>query len=218
VLGSRGERGYAVSGEQSSVGPAETPPSTQVDEEGDVLVTQETFGPPPGPGYASGWWASPSARHAHGLPGSVLLGKPGVPVTSVVPAGPGGGGPDAAISDRRIAYATGDEAGGEAVSVLELHTGTLTRVLSFPPFPNTSGLLGIALSGTRLSWAEQDTEPVGGGGSIPGGGSFFTCRIEALGPPRLETMEIGSVPASPLVVTGVLGAQQSGLPCTDYEA
>jgi hypothetical protein len=126
--------------------------------------------------------------------------------------------PEAAISDGRIVYASRGDHGGETLSAVDLQSGGSTGLITFPPFPNTSGLLGIGLDGDTLAWAEQDTEPVGSHTSLPGGGSEFTCRTEALGAPTLHTFDIATLPAAPMTITGVKGAQQTGLPCTALES
>jgi hypothetical protein len=185
------------------------PPSTAVDDLGDLLVTETGSRPPPSTRASLGWWASPGRPVAHEL---ALLttdsafsdakpsGKPSAPTVA------------AALSHGRIAYATGGRYVGERIQVLNLHTG---RTRTAVRLQGETGLLGLDLTGDKLTWTQQNTVPVGTHQLI-GGGELTTCNVVPLGDAKLMTVRLRSLPASGVTVGKPLPAADQP-PCTALE-
>lgn len=161
----------------------------QVDDSGDVLVTEGCCGAPPGqlahiaqpPPIRSGWWwaraGSNVGREAH-------LGS------------------DAVLSDGRVAFLSGDGNTGNstAIEVRNLLAGTTRTVVLFT---GSAGANSLALSGNGLAWVQQSTVLNVVGGPTPGGGSFESCTTVALSPPELASLDLRNNPSAPVVVGGV---------------
>lgn len=187
-----------------------TPPSTAVDDLGDVLVTETIRRPPPSTRASSGWWASPARPVAHEL-SQLITTESAIsnanPAYETVPSGA------AAIAHGRIAYATGGRYSGERVQVLNLRSG---RTQTAVRLQGETGLLGLGLAGDELAWAQQNTLPVGSRQRI-GGGELITCNVVPLGDAKLMSIRLGSLPASGLRVGKPLPAADQP-PCTEFES
>ena len=103
-------------------------PNTQIDAEGNVLVTSRDFFAHPGRGEAFGWWGTPRTR----------VGRP-----------LNNGAFSASLSDGRIAYVTDDE---ESIDVLNLATGKTRTIVTFSGSVSPDSL---GLSNGVLAWAQR---------------------------------------------------------------
>ncbi len=161
----------------------------QVDEYGDVLVTEECCGAPPGqlahiaqpPEKRKGWWW---ARAGSTVGHETHLGS------------------DAVLSDGRVAFLSTDASSPEGITidVRNLLAGTTKPVVTFSGSASADSL---ALSGNGLAWAQQSTVVNVVRGPAPGGGSFESCTPVALSPIELASLDLRDIPSSPVVVRGV---------------
>jgi hypothetical protein len=119
----------------------------------------------------------------------------------------------AALSHGRIAYATGGRYVGERIQVLNLHTG---RTRTAVRLQGETGLLGLDLTGDKLTWTQQNTVPVGTHQRI-GGGELTTCNVVPLGDAKLMTVRLRSLPASGVRLGKPLPAADQP-PCTSLES
>jgi hypothetical protein len=160
----------------------------QVDNHGDVLVTEGCCGTPPGqlahvaqPVEIRGWWwARAGSRVGH----ETHLGS------------------DAVLSAGRVAFFSADagNSGGRTIDVRNLLAGTTRRVVVFTGSVSADSL---ALSGNELAWAQQSTVVNVLSGPAPGGGSFESCTPVPLSPIELANLDLRNIPSSPVVVHGV---------------
>jgi hypothetical protein len=160
----------------------------QVDDHGDVLVTEECCGAPPGqlahiaqrPEIRKGWWwarAGSTAGHETHL------------------------GSEAVLSDGRVAFLSTDASNPESmtIDVRNLLAGTTRTVVVFSGSASADSL---ALSGNGLAWAQQST--VVNVLSGPTAGGFFEeCTRVPLSPLELANLDLRDIPSSPVVVRGV---------------
>jgi hypothetical protein len=161
--------------------------SIQVDNRGNVLVTEGSCGAPPGqlahvaqPLERRGWWW---ARVGSTVGHDTQLGE------------------DAVLSDGRVAYFSNEAcsfagAPGGTIAVKNLFTDATRTVVAF------SGSLGgetLALSGNRLAWAQQST--VLNVTLAPG---MESCGYVPLSPVELTTLNLRDSPSPPVLVSGVL--------------
>jgi hypothetical protein len=106
-------------------------PGTQIDSQGNVLVTSEELSPGPGGGEEFGWWATPRSRAGHSLHNGAF---------------------SASLSDGRIAYFAYVSESERSIDVLNLATGKTRSAVTFsgPVSPE-----GLGLSNNILAWAQQ---------------------------------------------------------------
>ncbi len=183
VLGARDGRSlYRVRG---TLGWPNSTITTQVDDEGDVLVTTSHF-IPPGP-QSEGWWATPGDPVEHSL-GRLDAARP---LGSAASAGGVGAGysAEAALSGGRIAYV-----GDERLELLDLRRGTRRTVAEFP---GLVGVLGVDLGGGELAWAQQASRWEGGSETTADGGRTCRADLVALAPVELITVETARLAARP---------------------
>ncbi len=183
---------------------------TAVDSLGDVLVTVTNHHPPPSTQASSGWWATPRSPAAHALPALITTG-PAISSSGARGEPPRTGA--AALSDGRVAYATGSGYEGERIEVLNVRNRRTRTVIQMR---SEMWLLGLDFAGDALTWAQQSAVPEGSGGPVPGGGTYFSCVIKPLGPAELRFVDLRSVTASGLVVGEPLPAADQP-PCTQFE-
>jgi hypothetical protein len=161
----------------------------QVDERGDVLVSEGCCAAPPGrlahaampPAPRKGWWwARAGSKVGH----EVKLGE------------------GAALSDGRVAFFSTEPRGSEnpTIEVRNLLAGTARTAVVFT---GSASAESLALSGEELAWAQQSTVVQVLSRPTPGGGSFESCTRVALGPIELASLDMRSNPTSPVVVGGV---------------
>ncbi len=185
----------------NQITPPRTPPRTtgggrpsttsgiQVDDNGDVLVTEGCCGAPPGqlahiaqpPPIRSGWWwarARSTAGHETHL------------------------GSDAVLSDGHVAFLSTDASGPESttIDVRNLLAGRTRTVVVFTGSVSANSL---ALNGNGLAWAQQSTVVNVLSGPTAGGGSFENCTPVPLSPLELASLDLRDIPSSPVVVRGV---------------
>jgi hypothetical protein len=154
----------------------------QVDDNGDVLVTEGCCGAPPGQlahvaqplRERSGWWW---ARAGSKVGLEIHLGD------------------DAVLFDGRVAFLE-----GRTLDVRNLVAATTRPVVTFTGSASASSL---AFSGNELAWAQQSSVLNVLRGPAPGGGSFESCTSVALSPVELASVNLRDVPSSPIVVRGV---------------
>ena len=161
----------------------------QVDDNGDVLVTEGCCGAPPGqfahiaqpPPIRSGWWW---ARAGSTVGHETRLGS------------------DAVLSDGRVAFLSTDASDPESttIDVRNLLAGTTRTVVDFTGSASANSL---ALSGNELAWAQQSTVVNVLSGPAPGGGSFESCTPVPLSPIELASLDLRDIPSSPVLVRGV---------------
>jgi hypothetical protein len=161
----------------------------QVDDYGDVLVTEGCCGAPPGQlahiaqpaGTRSGWWW---ARAGSTVGHETHLGN------------------GAVLSDGRVAFLSTEAGSPESktIDVRNLLAGTTRTVVTFSGSASASSL---ALSGNQLAWAQQSTVLNVLSGPAPGGGYFESCTTVPLSPPELASLNLRDIPSSPVVVRGV---------------
>lgn len=180
---------------------------TQVDADGDVLVTDSSTAAGPISGSSAGWWASPadpSGQSLEALSGgaTVIEGLP----NNVASADLGA----AALSAGQIAYLTGAQYYGEQIHVLTIATGATRTVAEFPGVVHVEGL---DLSGNELAWAQQSGVPVSAEGPAPNGGHLFTCTEETIGPHQLTSLDLRYLRSAPIIVGPPLPAADEP-PCT----
>lgn len=162
--------------------------TTEIDAQGDVLVTSIFFGPPPTGALSSGWWASPADHAARELPELRATGG----VVSSAPRGPETIRGAAALSDGRIAYVTESRAEGEQLELLDLRTGRKRPVADFT---GEGHIVGLDLSADELAWAQESTAR-----EVINGPGFESCQTIALGPVQLARMDLKDLPATPLAI------------------
>jgi hypothetical protein len=150
----------------------------QVDSRGDVLVTSGCDARTPRelahiaqPAcVTTWWWAGPRSPVGH----KTTLGS------------------DVILSEGRVAFLPGD---GE-IDVRDLVDGTTREVVAF------SGSLGpaagLALSGTRLVWAQQSTVT-----NVVDTPDSESCTSVPLGPVELASLSLANLPSSPVQLTGL---------------
>ncbi len=161
----------------------------QVDERGDVLVTEGCCGAAPGqlayaaqpPGIRKGWWW---ARAGSTVGHEIHLGG------------------DAVLSDGRVAFLSTDASNPNSttIEVRNLLAGTTRTVVVFSGSVSAESL---ALSGNELAWAQQSTVLNVVRGPIAGGGLSESCTTVALSPPELASLDLRDMPHKPVVVSGV---------------
>jgi hypothetical protein len=160
----------------------------QLDDKGDVLVTEGCCGTPPGqlahiaqpaPIRRGWWWARAGSTAGH----ETQLGD------------------DAVLSDGRVAFLSTDAGNPESttIDVRNLPAGTTKTVVVFTGSVSATSL---ALSGNELAWAQQSTVVNVLSGPTPGGGSFERCTPIALSPIELVSLDLRDTPSSPVVVRG----------------
>jgi hypothetical protein len=185
----RGRRLYATSVAAES--PSRASFTTQLDGQGDVLVTSSFFIPPAA--KSSAWWATPSDPVAHRLSSlasdqeAAFAGESQLTGAAVLSAG-------------RIAYLTAGTHGGvdeEQIALLDLRRRATRPVVVFP---GLVGVLGLDLSGQKLAWAQQRSIFEGGSETTPSGGVFSSCQTVTLGPVQLTSVELARLAAKPLLV------------------
>jgi hypothetical protein len=161
----------------------------QVDDYGDVLVTEGCCGASPGQlahiaqpheKRKGWWWARAGSTVGH----ETQLGD------------------DAVLSDGRVAFLSPDAGNPESmtIDVRNLLAGTTRTVVVFSGSVSADGL---ALSGNGLAWSQQSTVVNVVSGPAPGGGSFESCTPVALSPIELASLDLRDIPSSPVVVRGV---------------
>ena len=159
----------------------------QVDDHGDVLVTEGCCGTSPGqlahlaqPLQIKGWWW---ARAGSTVGQETHLGS------------------DAVLSDGRAAFLSTDASDPESttIDVRNLLAGTTRTVVVFTGSVSANSL---ALSGNGLAWAQQSTVVNVLSGPTAGGGSFESCTPVALSPLELASLNLRDIPSSPVVVSG----------------
>jgi hypothetical protein len=99
-------------------------------------------------------------------------------------------GPDASLSDGRIAYVGSREGPGSAIDVLTLATGRRHTVTTFS---GTAGVSGVALAGDELAWGQRSSAIV----ATQGG-----CGTVFLSPPQVATVNLRVLPSEPFAETG----------------
>jgi hypothetical protein len=161
--------------------------SVQVDDLGDVLVTEGSCGVPsgqlahvaqPAERHRGWWWATTGSTVGR----ETRLGR------------------DAVLSDGRVAFFSADSclfagAPGGSIEVKNLLTGTARTVVAF------SGSLGgvsLALSGDRLAWAQQSTVL-----NVVRNPGMEECGYVPLSPVELTTLDLRDIPSSPTAIGGV---------------
>lgn len=151
--------------------------TTQLDSDGDVLVTSYTSHVPQT--AVHGWWGN--ARTQVGQPLTPVL-RPFIPLPTPTPS----------LSEGRIAYwATSDEREGGSIDVLNLATGA-TRTLV--PFSGSAGVEGFSLGEGVLAWAQQSYRYVAEG----------CARLTPVGSPELAIKPL-SAPGPPITSTPIRG-------------
>lgn len=150
----------------------------QVDQYGDVLV-HETVGcctaktAQPPPLPQWWWWAKPRAAVGH----LVALGN------------------DAELSGGRVAFFSSDPSdGAETIDVADLRAGVTRAIVTFP---GTASASSLGFSGNGLAWAQQSTVV-----NVTKTPDTYSCTRVALGPLQLVSVDLRSVPSSPLVEDG----------------
>jgi hypothetical protein len=160
----------------------------QLDDNGDVLVTEGCCGAPPGqlahiarpaPIRRGWWWARAGSTAGH----ETQLGG------------------DAVLSEGRVAFLSTDAGSPESttIDVRNLLAGTTKTVVAFSGSVSAHGL---ALSGNELAWAQQSTVVDVLSGPTPSGGSFERCTPVALSPIELASLDLRDTPSSPVAVHG----------------
>jgi hypothetical protein len=160
----------------------------QVDNNGDVLVTEGCCEAPPGqlahiaqpaPRRSGWWWARAGSTVGH----ETHLGS------------------DAVLSDGRVAFLSPNAGNPESttIDVRNLLASTTRTVVVFTGSVSANSL---ALSGNKLAWAQQSTVVNVLSGLSPGGGSFENCTPVALSPLELASLDLRDIPSSPVVVYG----------------
>jgi hypothetical protein len=152
----------------------------QVDSRGDVLMTSGCGATSPGqlahiaqPACVTSWWWA-RARSVVGY--QTTLGS------------------DAVLSDGRVAFLP--RAGG-GIDVRDLLDGTTRTVVAFSG--SVSPLYeALALSGTRLVWAQQSTVV-----NVVRTADSESCTSVPLSPVELASLDLPNIPSTPVLETGV---------------
>jgi len=157
----------------------------QVDDRGDVLVAAESSAEAPGelahsaqpaPERSVYWWAQLGAKRGH----EVQLGKAAV------------------LSDGRVAFFS---AGGEAIGVKDLHTGTTRTIVRLAGSVSADGprgeAEGLSLSGNELAWVQQSSVL-----QVTRTQFGETCTSVPLSPVEILSVDLRRLPSSPVVVSG----------------
>jgi len=165
--------------------------TTEIDAQGDVLVTS-TFFIPPAP-QSFGWWATTADPAGHELPELRTTGQ----VISSTARGPEVITGAAALSEGRIAYVSNGAQEGEQIDLLDVHSGGNRPVADFT---GEARVVGLDLSASELAWAQENTVTEVSSGPVPGGGFYQRCRTMALGPVQLAGIEERQLPATPLLI------------------
>jgi len=149
--------------------------NVQVDRSGDVLVyatlgydTARLAVPAPPPQWW--WWARPKATTARLL----FEHRNGV---------------DAQLSDRRVAFSSGN-----SIAVMDLHSGS-TRTIA--TFTGTATAYYLGLTGNELAWAQQSSV-----WTCTAAGSLITYTRVLLTPTQLVGIDLRSIGSAPLVIDG----------------
>lgn len=177
------------------------PPITAVDDLGDVLVTETAHLIPASRSF--GWWATPISPFKHEL---FRLGTTAAGLTHGFSKYGSESVGEAALSQGRLAYVSGGE-----IRLLDLRhrkTRTVAR------FRGEAHVLGLDLQGDVLTWAQQNTLPVGHRGVLPGGGNF-SCEVVPLDKPELESVNLKSLGPAPTIGKPLPEANRP--PCTEEE-
>jgi len=176
--------------------PDPEPTTTQIDSRGDVLVTGPFFIPPGA--VAVAWWGDQHIRVGHVLDGLEVGSAPEpwqtrywAPLVA------------ASLSNGELAYATYPRVHGERIVVRNLLTDTTRTVARFP---GSADVLGVALRGTRLAWAQQSL-----GFTTPTKTDECVTQTHALGPVQLVTANAEQ--ARPITEPGAAVAPPLGPMC-----
>jgi hypothetical protein len=158
---------------------------TQLDSEGDVLVTG-TCGEAPGL-VKFGWWGGPETP----------VGRPLTTFSEST-------GVAASLSEGRIAYAALGQGEGESIDVLTLATGNTRTVVTFS---GSARVDGIGLGETVLAWAQDSYEY-----ALVNVGEYFCVGTKPVGSTELTETPL-SVSAQPIIVSANPGPRLAGPAC-----
>jgi hypothetical protein len=170
-----------------------TPPSTTVDDLGDVLVTETTRRPPPSVLASSSWWATPASPHEHRL-SELLTTETGALQTPPRTYQPYTA--DVALSAGRIAYAAYQHEGTD-IDLRDLNTH---RFRTLVHLRGEVKVLGLDLSAGEIAWAQQSQFREGHSETTLNGGERSECRTVVLGEPQVVSVGLRSLGASGLTV------------------
>jgi hypothetical protein len=168
---------------------------TQIDAEGDVVITDTIFIPPGD--IAEGWWGNPQIHAGRPLE-NLEVGAYPQPAnlelaTSAV----------VALSNGRLAYATYSTSSREVIDLRNLATNSTRTIVRFP---GSAGVLGIALNGSRLAWAQQSL-----GYTTPTTADPCVTQTHALGPVQL--IHTSTHTSTPIIEAGDPVAPPTGPLC-----
>jgi hypothetical protein len=165
---------------------------TQLDAQGDVLVSTLKHLPPPGSGESLGWWGNAKTQVARQLDSGF---EPSIPGRIAY----------ASLSDGRIAYAS-RSTGELSIDVLNLATDTVRTIVTFS---GAARLEGFALDRTFLAWAQQDDTYI----TKPEGPPVLSCVTQApVGSPELAETPL-SAEGLPVIVKVSPGPRPAGPGC-----
>jgi hypothetical protein len=169
--------------------------ATQLDSEGDVLVTSTSRLPPPVFVAGVGWWGNSKTRRGRQIHSLYAATGP-----EPMPADRNRAEAAAALSNGRIAYKTVGES--PQIDLLDLRTNRTHTAVSFP---GSASLLDLGLGMNRLAWAQQSY-----GWTIPANAAGCVTQTLPLDP--VELVEV-NLAAAPLVVRGAPVPAPTGPQC-----